>query len=337
MIVQYALLASLAAAQTAGPSVAMLQERFVSAVETADKTTALEALAKTPPISGKDVSALFDLFSREQDVSVRRAVMDPLALIAPDSPQLEPIFINYLKQPEPETQLFGINGAFRLRSRQALPLIRAIAKRRFVAARASDVSVLSERNAWWTQYEALSALAQWEPEKSLSLLRKKSDESPEVAHLLGRFFWKKTLPDLKKWFQSQDPDMRQKALIAAKAPIEPADARATREAMLEVVRDPAVDGELRHQLALKVGACSDDVEAEALLREHDKAPDDQNRLLWASAAFASRSRKAVPLLVRYALDSKDELWRRAAKAQLLDMVGAEMTQALLSPPKSPEK
>jgi len=337
MIIQLALLASLAAAQAAGPTVAMLQERFVSAVETAEKTTALEALAKTSPASGKDVSALFDLFSREQDASVRRAVMDSLALISPDSPQLEPLFINYLKQPEPETQLFGINGAFRLRSREALPLIRAIAKRRFAAARASDVSVLSERNSWWTQYEALSVLAQWEAGKSLALLQKKSDESPEVAHLLGRFFWKETLPDLKKWFQSKDPDVRQKALIAAKAPIEPADARATREAMLEVVRDPSADGELRHQLALKVGACSDDGEAEALLREHDKAPDDPNRLLWASAAFASRSRKAVPLLVRYARDSKDELWRRAAKAQLLDMVGSAMTETLLSTPKTTGK
>ncbi len=330
----FVLIATLAAAQTAGPTTAMLKERFNSSLDDAEKTAALEQLAKTAPVSGQDVAALFDLFSRDQNAGVRRAVMDSLALISRGSPQLEPLFVNYLKQPEPEAQLFGVNGAFRLRSREALPLIRDIAKRPFAAARVNDAAVLTERNAWWAQYEALSVLAQWEGEKAHPLLKKKADESPEVGRLLGRFFWRETLPELKKWTESKKPSVQRKALAAAGASIEPADARATRDAMLGLLRDPKVDEDLRHQLALKIGLSSDDAEAEVLVTEHDKASDTLTRLLWASAAFASRSQKVIPLLARYARQSEDERWRLASKAQLLDMVGEAQTKTLLEDAKN---
>src|SRR5471032_1250790 len=132
------------------------------------------------------------MFSRYSDPELRKKVMDSLALIDPSSPQLEPLFISYLNQPEPETQLFGINGAFHLRSRQGLPLVRKIAERKFEAADASSISLLSQRNAWWAQFEALSVLCQWEGEKVLPLLRAKADESYAVGRLLGRFFWRQT-------------------------------------------------------------------------------------------------------------------------------------------------
>lgn len=333
MIHALVLSAAFAAAQTASPTAAMLKERFVSSLEDADKTTALGQLAKTAPASAQDVAALFDLFSRDPNAGVRQAIMNSLALIQPGSPQLEPLFINYLKQPEPEAQLFGVNGAFRLRAREALPLVREIASRRFKSAGVNDTAVLTERNAWWAQYEALSALAQWEGEKALPLLRKKADESPEVGRLLGRFFWKQTLPDLKKWMESKEPPSQRKALAAAAASIEPADARATREAMLALMRDPKVDDELRHQLALKVGLSSTDSEAEVLVTEHDKAADARFKLLWAAAAFASRSRTVVPLLVRYVKESTDEQWRRSARIQLVDMLGEDAAKSLLGDAK----
>lgn len=335
MIASLILIASFAAAQTAAPTAAMLKERFNSSLDDAEKTKALQQLAKTSPASGQDVAALFDLFARDQNASVRQAVMDSLALISRGSPQLEPMFVNYLRQPEPEAQLFGINGAFRLRSREALPLIREIAERRFVAAQVTDTAVLTERNAWWVQYEALSVLAQWEGEKVLPVLKKKADESPEVGRLLGRFFWRQTLPEMRKWTESKKPSVQRKAIAAASAPIEPSDARATRDAMLALVRDPKVDEDLRHQLALKVGMSSDDAEAALLVAEHDKAADTPTRLLWASAAFASRSQKVIPLLVRYARESADELWRHASKAQLIDMVGETQAKALLEDAKKP--
>ena len=263
--------------------------------------------------------------------------MASLALIDPSSPQLEPLFISYLSQPEPETQLFGINGALRLRSRQGLPLVRKIAERKFEAADASSIRLLSARNAWWTQYEALSALAQWEGEKVLPLLRKKADESAAVGRLLGRFFWRQTFPDLKAWSESSDANVREKAVQIAGAQIEPAEARATRAGMLDIVRDAKADPEVRHRLALKAGASSTDAEIDALIAEHDAAKDDKMRLLLVGAVAYSHSAKAVPLLVRYARESTDSIMRKGARAELVDLVGEERTKALLGEPKDAKK
>ncbi len=309
------------AAPIAAPSVAMLKDRFTEAVDAEEKNQVLGLIAKTTPTSGQDVAGLFDLFSRFPENPVRRAVMDSLAQIPGDSPQLEPLFLTYLKQPEPESQLFGINGAFRLRTRAALPLIRAIAGRKFSVANASEATMMSERNAWWTQYEALSVLAQWEGEKILPLLQAKSLESPLIGRLLGRFFWKQTLPNLKAWSQEPGSLSHERALQTVGVPIEPADARATREGMMALLRDSKADPELRHQIALKIGLSSTDEEVETLIREHDGEKNAQARLYWAAAIFVSRSPKAVPLLLRYARQTADNDMRQGATAQLADMFG----------------
>lgn len=333
MIIALSVLAvSLAGAQAgpaASPSVSLLKERFVEATDEPTRVNLLDQISATRPVSAQDVSALFDMFSRYSDPELRKKVMASLARIDPSSPQLDPLFISYLNQPEPETQLFGVNGAFHLRSRQGLPLVRRIAERKFEAADASSISLLSQRNAWWTQFEALSALAQWEGEKVLPLLRKKADESSAVGRLLGRFFWRQTLPELKAWSRSADANVREKAVEAAGAQIEPAEARATRDAMLDVVRDPKADEEVRHRLALKVGACSTDSEVAALIAEHDQAKDDKLRLLLMGAVAYSRSAKAVPLLLRYARDSTDEIVRKGARAELVDLVGEDRAKTLL--------
>ena len=329
--------ASTAPAPTAGATVTMIKDRFIEAVESPAKNKALEQLAKTAPASGSDVAGLFDLFSRFPDPAVRKAVMDSLALLTPDRPQLEPLFINYLKQPEPEAQLYGINGAFRLKARSALPLIRSIAARKFESASLSDATMLSERHAWWTQYEALSVLAQWEPEAAYSNTKRRAEESPAVGRLLGRFYWKKTLPELKGWAASSNPLTRERAAQAASASIEPADARATRDEMMKILRDPKADAELRHQLALKIGMSSTDEEAEALVAEHDAQKTDAERLYWASAAFASRSAKAIPLIARYAANSADEVMSKGAENQLVDMVGATEAAKLIEAQKAPKK
>jgi hypothetical protein len=297
----------------------------------------LDQIAATRPVSAQDVSALFDLFSRYSDPNLRKKVMTSLALIDPSSPQLEPLFISYLNQPEPETQLFGIYGAFYVRSRQGLPLVRKIAERKFAAADATAISLLSSRNAWWAQFDALSVLAQWQGEKILPLLREKADESAAVGRLLGQFFWRQTFPDLKSWSESADANVREKAVQAAGAQIQPAEARATRDGMLDIVRDPKADEEVRHRLALKVGAGSTDAEVEALIAEHDKATDDRMRLLLMGAVAYSHSAKAVPLLVRYARDSEDESMRRGARAELVDLVGEAAAKVLLDDKKNIKK
>ncbi|MFI5363870.1 MAG: hypothetical protein ACHQ49_18055 [Elusimicrobiota bacterium] len=342
MIIPLVLLtASLAGAQTGGAarpeSVAQLKQEFVETVDESAHAPLLDRIAVTRPISAQDVSALFDLFSRYADPNLRQKVMASLALLDPSSPALEPLFVSYLKQPEPETQLFGINGAFRLHSREALPFVRKIAERKFEAPDPASIMLLTSRNAWWTQFEALSALSQWEGEKVLPLLRRKSDESAAVARLLGRFFWRQTLPDLKSWAESSDSNVREKAVEAAGAQIEAAEARATRDGMLAVVRDPKADAEVRHRLALKVGASSTDDEVAALIAEHDASKDDETRLLLMAAISFSRSPKAVPLLVRYARDGKDEVIRKGARLELAELVGEDQTRTLLGEEKDVKK
>lgn len=321
----------------AGTTVATLKERVLGATEESERGKALDAISQTTPTSAQDVAALFDLFTRFPDPSLRRKMMMSLERIQPGTPQLEPLFVTYLTQEEPESQLFGINGAFRLRSRQALPFVRKIAERKFKAASAASINALTERNEWWTQFEALSALAQWEGDKTLPLLRKKAKESPAVARLLGQFFWTRTLPDIRTWSLSEDPDDRDRAIEAAGASIEPAEARATRPAMLAIVRDPKTDHEVRHRLALKVGACSNDEETAAMVREHDAASDDATRMLWTAAVFASHNPQAVPLLARYARDSADENIRQGARALLVDQVGEAKAAEMLKVEKSVTK
>ncbi len=317
----------------AAPSVTVLKDRFIEATNSAERTKILDLIARTAPVSGQDVAHLFDLFSRFTDTYTRDSVMASLARIAPASPQLEPIFMTYLRQPEPEAQLFGVNGAFRLRARAALPMIRAIAGRKFGASSVTENNMMTERNSWWTQYEALSVLAQWEPEKSLPLLESKSLESPKVGALLGRYYWKQTLPKLRAWSASGDLIASERAALAVAAPIDLADARATRVQMLALLRDPKVDAEIRHHMALKIGVSSTDEEAEALVREHDAVTNDTERLYWATAAFSSRSPKIIPFLVRYARQTGDETMRRGAAAQLVDMVGEAEARTLIEPEK----
>jgi hypothetical protein len=340
MIIPAVLLAAaLASAQAPGRdgAVSAMKENFIEATDESARVKILDEIAATRPVSAQDVSALFDLFSRFADPNLRKKVMASLALIDPSSPQLEPLFLSYLQQPEPEAQLFGINGAFRVRSRQALPLVRKIAERKFAASDASAIALLSQRNAWWTQYEALSVLAQWEGEKTIPLLRKKADESPAVARLLGQFFWRQNFSEMRKWARADSLSVRDKALEAAGAQIQPAEARATRDDMLGIVRDPKSDAEVRHRLALKIGASSTDDEVSALIAEHDKTSDAQLRSLLAAAVSYSRSPKAVPLLVRYARESPDETLRKGARTELVDMLGEEQVKKLLEEQKDVKK
>ncbi len=309
-------------------TVTELKKDILGATGDAERGAAVDQLSRTAPVSAQDVSALFDLFSRYPNPQLRAKVMASLALIAQDSPELEPLFVTYLQQPEPAAQMFGINGAFRLHSRLALPLVRKIAERK-ITPDTSPMAVLHDRLIWSTQYEALSALSQWEPEKTLPLLRRQSQANPDLGYLLGLFYWRQTLPDLPKWIRSENPIDQQKALEAASAKIEPEDARATRERMLAMLGDATLDKELRRRLALKVGLSSTDDEVDALIRAHDAAPDETTREVWATAVFVSRSPHAVPLLVRYAKTAAKPSFRNGARAELVELVGQAKADELL--------
>ncbi|MEQ1918959.1 MAG: hypothetical protein ABL955_07140 [Elusimicrobiota bacterium] len=320
-----------AAAPISGASVTVLKDNFIEATSGSERTKILDRIAKTQPLSGQDVANLFDLFSRFTDAYTRDSVMASLARLTPGNPQLEPMFMTYLRQPEPESQLFGVNGAFRLRSRAALPMIKAIAERKFGASSVTENNMMSERNSWWTQYEALSVLAQWEPEKSRPLLERKGKESAKVGALLGRYYWKQTLPKLREWSTASDILSNERATLAAKAPIDLAEARATRDQMMALFRDPKIDTEVRHALALKIGISSTDEEAEILVKEHDAAANDVERMFWATAVFSTRSPKIIPVLVRYARQTTEEMMRTGATSQLIDMVGEAEARNLIAP------
>ena len=316
-------------APPAPPTVTRLHDDFIEAVEADKKAEALSALARTAPSSARDVQSLFDLFLRFADAPARGAALSSLELLDPHAANLDQLFIRYLDDSDPAGELFALRGALRVRSPGALPLIWKIARRRFAFADPQTAALPSERNAWYAQYEALSVLAQWEPEKALPLIVKKTREAPQTARVLGLQLWKDSFAQIVAWASSSKPANRQRGLEALRADAPAAQLRATREEMLKLVRDRKADKEVRHQLALKVGAGSTDEEAGALLLEQAAASDEETGLMLAAAIFASRSRRAIPLLEQYAKENPDPALRAGALAQLKDMLEAPRYRALL--------
>ncbi len=323
MIPGILLLAPLAAAQMTDPSptgVKRLHDDFVETIEEAPRTGILERLARTQPVSPADVDALYDLFMRFPDPRARSAAISSLQLLNPSSPYLEPLFERYLDQPEPESKLFAIKGVLRLRDEHAYPVIRALAEKKFAQKDAAEVVMQGERNGWWVQYEALAALAQWRPEQALPLLVKKSAEAPAVARLIGTFLWAQGLPQISKWAASPAPEDRERAQQALEAPAPTSALRQTRSAMLAAMRDSNAPQELRHQFAVKVGLSSTPSEIDDLLAEHAALKDDKSKLFFATALFATRDKKIVPILEDYAKSSQDANVRLGALIQLKDML-----------------
>jgi len=274
-------------------SLVELHERFVESVDDDSRRAVLEAISRTHPQALRDIKSLFDLFMRFPQPGVRGAVMASVRRLEPGDAGLDPAFIEYLKLPESEARTFGINGAFRLRSLRALPLIQEIARRRFKVKSPGEAPVLSDKNAWWTQYEALSALAQWQGAQALPLLRRKSAEAPAVARLMAMYLWKESLPDIVRWAGAPGSERAHEAL-AADVPL--AALRETRKEMLRILRDPKSDRELRHQLAIKAGISSTPEEIDSLLAEHAAAQDPRTKLTLFAVLCASRSPKTVPWL-----------------------------------------
>jgi len=311
------------------PAVAQLHDAFIEAVDAPKKAEILAALSRTAPASLRDVHSLFDLFIRFPDTMTRGAALDSLDLMDPRTPNLDPLFLRYIEDTDPVGTLFAIRGALRIRSPGALAPIRKIAMRRFLAASPQDAPLPSERNAWYVQFEALSALAQWDPEKALPLIVKKTSEAPGTARILALHLWKESFPRLVAWASSSRASNRAKGLEALRAEVQPAALRATRAEMIKIVLDRKADNEVRHQLALKAGLCSTDEEAGALLKEYEAAADERTKLMLATALFASRKKAAIPLLEQYVKESPDPRLRAGALAQLKDMLPAAQYRPLL--------
>lgn len=315
--------------QAAAPTVMQLHRQILETVNDGDKRVLLAQLAATPPVTVGDAQALYDLFARFTVPTVRNAVMASLRRLNPRNAQLAPVFHYYLEQDEPEDRIFGINGALILRSPKSLPLIEKIAKGKFKGKSAGDLALLSEKNAWWTQYEALSALAQWEGPEAYALLKRQAESAPPVAKIMGEFLWEKSLPQIADWTKSGGASGKEKAKHALSAAPTLAALTQTRGAMLKILRDSSADLELRHQLALKIGVSSMEDDVDALLKEREQSKDAQTRLLLSAAVFASRSLKAVPLLTQFAQENPDPRSRAGALFQLKEMLSVEQYRPLL--------
>jgi hypothetical protein len=306
-----------------------LRDAFVEAVDNDRKRQVLKEISQTPPTSLLDVEALYDLFMRFPDEMSRSAALDSLQLLSPDAEAAEPLVIRYLEEKEPASVMFGIKAALRLRSRSALPIVKQIAEQKFKTKAANDAFVGSERDTWWTQYEALAALAQWQGEEALPLLKKKANEAPNVAKLMGTFMWPQSLDQIAAWSLSKKENDQNKAASALDAAVPLSVLRATRERMLAYVRDPKAAPELRHQLALKAGACSTPEEVGQLLKEHAAASNAETKRLLAAALFASRDPQVAPLLLTFAKEDPAIAVRAGARVQLRDMLPPAEYRALV--------
>lgn len=311
------------------PGIVDLHDAFIETIDAAQKQRALTQLSRTPPLTQRDVQALFDLFMRFPEQSVRQAALDSLGLLDQKNVHLEPLFLRYLEEPDAEAVLFGIKGTLRLRSPVALPLIQKLAKRPFAFESPQDTPILAEKNAWWVQYEALAALAQWEKAKALPLLSKKASEAPSVARIMASWLWKDSLPLLARWTASSRGRNRRKAQEGFAAEVPVPVLREAMPEMLKILRDPKADKELRHQLAIKVGLASTPEEVGALLREYESLKDPQTRLMLSAALFASRDPQVLPLLVQHAKEHADPRIRAGALVQLKDMLPPAQHRALL--------
>lgn len=299
-------------------NVRMLHDTLLESLDRKEKDLAVVRLAQTPPTSLRDLPLLFDVFMRVPDTRTRSAVMAAVSLVGPQNSYLEPGFLEFLKLPDPEAVLFGIKGLTQLRSKRAIPQLRRLLKGRFKARSAEDLPLPGERNEWWLRYEALNALAIIEGPPAFDLVKSKVDETPAVARIMAAAYWKKTLPLVLQWAKSEKTlDRAHEALRASGSS---ADLRDTRELMLGAVRDPKLDREVRHQLALKAGAVSRPEEVAELLKEQAAAADPETKLMLLAALFASRDPQIVPLLTEQVRSNPDPQARLGALIQLRDML-----------------
>jgi hypothetical protein len=309
-------------------SIVELHDRFVESTDDDSRRAVLGEISRAHPRTLRDIKSLFDIFTRFPQNAVRDAVMASVRRLEPADAALEPAFMEYLKLPESEARLFGINGAFRLRSLRALPLIQRMAERRFAFKSPGESPILSDKNLWWTQYESLSALAQWQGAQALPLLRRRAEEAPAVARLMAMYLWKESLPDFVKWAGSRGPgqELAQEALTAS---VSAPQLRAARPEMLRLLRDRKANRELRHQLALKVGVSSTAEEIDSLLAEQAAAKDPETQLTLAAALFASRSPRTVPWLKKLSAEDPDPQTRLGALMQLRLLLPAAEVRPLL--------
>ena len=318
-----------AAAQMTGPiSVVGLKEQFIESIDPALQGRLLDQISRTPPATNNDIAALYDLFMRFPEDRPRQAAIRSLSLLAPSASNTESLFMGYLRDEEYEAQLFGIKGSLRLRSTRALPLIKKIAERKFVIGRVGESPLISERNAYSVQFEALAALAQWEGKSAMPLLLKKTDESARVAQILATHLWPESFKLICEWAIGKSDKAVEKAREAFAAEVPVSALRQTRAEIEKIVLDPKAPRALRHPLAVKLGLSSTPEEVASLLKLYHAMGDAESKLILSAALFASRDSQVIPRLTTHAKEHLDPRIRAGARVQLKDMLTPEQYRAL---------
>ena len=316
-----AVAASSASAAVSG--VHRLHDEFLAAVKGEDKARDLLQIEKSSPVSMQDVADLYDLFMRFKNPYVRAGVLQALSRVTRGNPRIGPLFLDYMKIDDPSSVFFGIRGALFADYRPALPAIRKIAMRPFAKPSPDLLSFPGQKDEWWDQYQALIVLTEWEGANAIPILEKKADEAPRVARIMGRYFWKRSLPVFMRWLRWPDSwskTNREKALEGLQSDVPLPVLRETRNLMLKIVRDKGADRTVRIQLAVKVGQCSSAAQIAGLVADYRKEKNEETRNLYATAVFASARPEAVPLLEEFARKAPAPMSRAAALLELAELL-----------------
>ncbi|HVC08539.1 MAG TPA: hypothetical protein VNH15_01195 [Elusimicrobiota bacterium] len=297
-----------------------LHDDFVSSTNHADQVRLLSEISQIKPASPRDLSDLFDLFARYPQNATRAAAVASVNRLGPDDYAFAPMLRDYLAQPDPKTQFFAILAELRLRDPKALPLIEKMAAQKFSLKSAENTPFPGQQDAWWTQYEALNALAAWKGDAAFKLIKKQALHAPDVARILAAHFWPKALPLFVDWAHSDRQNRKDAAHQGLSADVPLSDLSPTRKTMLALALDPKQPDDVRHYLAIKAGLCSDDAQVADLVQKREKAPDPQTKLYLLGAIYASRNPRAIPLLEKDLKTNPDPEARRGALIELKEIM-----------------
>jgi len=309
--------------------ITVLMQLYRESYKPEDQARLLEATAGRRPRSLADLQALMGLFMKEDQNARATAETSLRRIDAERDSGFAPFFLNLLENEDPVVRLFGLIGVDRLRPEQALPSLLKTARTPFQLEKPALNTAPRPANEWLFQYQTLDVLASWQGEKVFDIVNERVKESPDVAKVASTWYWKAALPRLLRWSRSKKREDQTRALAGWRAnpPIEAI--KSTREALWDVLDTERYPVDIRHQAALKLGLAADDSDLDRLLELRSKMPSGETRVLYDAALFASRSERAVPILVEYVQSHPDASARSGALTQLSAMVSPERYRELL--------
>jgi len=302
--------------------------RYLEAFYPEEKVAALQKLAMLKPRTVRDMQALMALNNKD-DAGAAAGIAASLGRLTAQDQHFAPFLMSLLRVDEPKIRMFALAGIERVRPEEALEILYKEAKTPFKERRLRGVQGRERAGEWLSRFHCLRILALWEGEKVLPLLYKRAKEAPRVGSLIAGHFWVRSFDDILRWSESRRQNNRELGLEAWRAAVPKEALRITRGRLLDLTLDRKKRDETRHQAAVKLGLSSNEDEVGLLLEKRSAAADKKTRVLLETAIFASRSKKAVPLLIDYVKKHEDPLSRGGALAQLGDLMPRPEFETLL--------